>query len=223
MSTFEFIIGIATILSGLVTFYMKTKIDNKKNIKEIKETIDTNQNNQINVIKSEITDIKKTINDIIPVVRKATFSDEICLRLKNKSADIIRLNPDIQSNSNMITLLLTGRDLIVQFAADIYFNKNKDDKYLSFEMSTIFDKLKMNCNTYFTEMRKVNDNEIMNYGMYLRQHTKINILQNVMITRLIENHKTENEYIEMFSRFIEDVYLQGIYAYRKFTTFEIIK
>lgn len=217
--TSDNIAPILTVVSGVIALF----INQRREMKSLKKNMDDNQNKKISSIENEISTIKNEIKSISPYIKETIFSRKITISIKKISNDIIKLNPDVQENSNMVTLLFTGRDIAINFAISIFTNEiEKTEISLLNEVSTVFDKLKMTGEMYFKDKKRVYGEDIF-FNKYLKKYTQIDLKSKVLIKRIIENHKTEDEYIELICGFVADMYAEAIKAYRDFNKFQTVK
>lgn len=205
---------------AFLTFYQKMKgsqrrqndfcIKKQENLEQ--KTIEIEKN--IEILKNEIEYIKKQNFDFINFNKILSFENDLKSSIIDKVNDILFYHDNI--DSYIKHLIFQGRDKSIEFAIKIRKYPNDLTKeIITNEMSNIFDYLKIICKNYFPEKILIGD-VYYNFNEYLRHFSDIEIESKLLAKRILENHKTEQEYIQMFTNFVENVIKQGIKLYNQY-------
>lgn len=217
------VIGVVVTQLGLI---YGTWIKYKTSTDKIMKKIDEQQNEQIKNLNGKITLLEDKLDNLYHSVTtfleatnfKSSLKDDISI-IANQ---IIHSNPDL--DSNIKTLLYEGRNFAIKFGKEIYFSKVPPDKTIfQNESNTIFDNLKIIANHYFQQKKVVKDCELT-FAQYLRQYTNITLVTYHLIESLLSLIKDREKYngtynqkfINLFTGFVSDMYLEGITAWREF-------
>lgn len=230
MNEYQFIVAIATLLVTNGLTLAKMVVDKRK----AKELIDKKQTEEIGELHKKIETISEENRQLREMITEFINMYNFKYMLKNaielKADSIVNSNPDL--DTNIKTLLYSGREQTIKFAKHVFFSKIEvSPEQLQDESSLIFDNLKMLCMTYLTEvryMKRGKDKVEMTFARFMRDETNLKNISYTLISNIIDfkngvyNGHSNEKFIEIFTKFIEKAFQEGIIAYRKFIKLELV-
>lgn len=227
MDTYQFIIALITAITAqAVTIYKYLQERNKN-----KKKIDDLQNSKLNEMEKKQIDFDKEFNELKTLVFELkdmvkqfieifTIEHDIQNIIELKAEQIIDGNPNLEKD--MKSLLIAGRNATVHFAKWVYFTKIElTPEIIANECASIFNNLKLLCNTYFKE-EKVYKQTTITFNDFLKNNTQINQITIILNSKILEfkkgeyNGNSKQKFLIIFSEFLSDIYKESIKAYDKF-------
>ncbi len=209
----DVIIQVSSLIIIILTTYLKQRSENKVQHKEI--------NDKIKNIQKDINEINENLSKFI---NEDTFKEHLKNILIEKSYTIIISNPFL--SKEIISVLKILQTKITQFAIDYSFSKFREKKYIIrdfiyIEAKTMREEMRNFVNDAFSKKKYIDEVKgEMYFFDYMYKFFKNKQIVNNAVIRLVENGMDKQEYINLFSKLIEDLFLEYIKAIKKWEQIE---
>jgi len=201
--------------------------------KKLKVEQDKKQNEDILTINAKLDVLGVTTEMLLESHAKADEERNIKKRIRKDLSDIadnIIFNVDI--TQDIRSLLIEGKEFTIDFALKIYFSGIRCDtrrikQFLIFEANRINDALKDLSNHRFPTLKEVritrNTFEQMSFVEYIKKYSNVYTHIQILVETLIRNGLDDEQFIELFEKFMDDSLKSGIEHWREFSKFEDVK
>ena len=198
----ELIISVISLIITQLGLYFKLIKEQNKKIQEK----NVEQDKQLKELQDYCNEVDSRFLIFEKFIKNISFEKKLRGELVRAYYSVISANPDVAQNSDFTSLIIQARNYTLEFAIICYENRKEINKNeLKVESDSVFDMLKMQSNQY-----------IKGFAKYLRSHSELSMLINILIDRVIKNNLNDESFIKLFVEFYKNSVISGIVSYRKY-------